>query len=155
MRPWGVRGEVKVEILTDWPERFALLEYVYLGEGAIPYRLERFRLHREYALLKLASCDDRNAAEALREQLVQIPPEEAMPLDEDEYYVHQIEGLEVWTDDGEPLGRVIEVLFTGSNEVYVVHGPRGEVLIPAIADVVLEVDLESRRLVVHLMDGLI
>ena len=155
MRPWGVRGEVKVEILTDWPERFALLEYVYLGEGAIPYRLEWFRLHRRYALLKVAGCDDRNAAEALREQLVQIPPGEAMPLDEDEYYVHQIEGLEVWTDEGESLGRVVEVLFTGSNEVYVVRGPQGEVLIPAIADVVLQVDLEGGKLIVRLMEGLI
>lgn len=155
LRPWGVRGEVKVEILTDWPERFALLEHVYLGEEAMPCRLERVRLHQGYALLKLAGYDDRSAAEALRDQLVQIAHEEAMPLDEGEYYVYQIEGLEVWTDEGESLGRVVEVLFTGSNEVYVVHGPRGEVLIPAIADVVLKVDLEGGRLVVHLMDGLI
>lgn len=155
LRPWGVRGEVKVEILTDWPERFALLEHVYLGEEAMPCRLERVRLHQGYALLKLAGYDDRSAAEALRGQVVQVPHEEAMPLDEGEYYVYQIEGLEVWTDEGESLGRVVEVLFTGSNEVYVVHGPRGEVLIPAIADVVLKVDLEDRRLIVHLMDGLI
>lgn len=155
VRPWGVQGEVKVEVLTDWPERFALLDDVYLGEEATPYHLERFRLHQGHALLKLVGCDDRNAAEALREQLVQVPPEEAMPLDEDEYYVHQIEGLEVWTDEGESLGQVVEVLFTGSNEVYVVHGPRGEVLIPAIADVVMQVDLEGGRLVVHLMDGLV
>lgn len=155
MRPWGVQGEVRVEILTDWPERFGLLEYVYLGEQAKPYRLERFRLHKGCALLKLAGCDDRNAAEAMRGQLVQIPSEKAMPLDEGEYYVHQIEGLEVSTDEGESLGQVVEVLFTGSNEVYVVHGPRGEVLIPAIADVVLRVDLEEGRLIVHLMDGLL
>jgi 16S rRNA processing protein RimM len=155
VRPWGVRGEVKVEILTDWPERFALLEYVYLGEEAVPYRLERFRLHQGYALLKLAGCDDRNAAESLRGQVVQVPREKAILLDEGEYYVYQIEGLEVWTDEGEFLGRVVEVLFTGSNEVYVVRGLRGEVLIPAIADVVLEVDLEGGRLVVRLVDGLI
>ncbi len=155
LRPWGVRGEVKVEILTDWPERFALLEYVYLGDEAVCYHLERFRLHRGFALLKLEGCDDRSAAEALRDQLVQIAREEAMPLEEDEYYVYQIEGLEVWTDEGEMLGRVVEVLFTGANEVYVVQGPRGEVLIPAIADVVLQVDLEGGRLIVHLMDGLI
>jgi len=155
VRPWGILGEVKVEILTDWPERFALLERVYLGEEATPCRLERVRLHQGYALLKLAGYDDRSAAEALRGQVVQVPHEEAMPLDEGEYYVYQIEGLEVWTDEGESLGRVVEVLFTGSNEVYVVHGPRGEVLIPAIADVILKVDLEDRRLIVHLMDGLI
>jgi 16S rRNA processing protein RimM len=146
---------MKVEILTDWPERFALLECVYLGEEAVPYRLERFRLHRRYALLKLAGCDDRNAAGDLREQVVQVPREEAMPLDEGEYYVYQIEGLEVWTDEGESLGQVVEVLFTGSNEVYVVRGPRGEVLIPAIADVILRVDLEEGRLIVRPMDGLI
>ncbi len=153
--PWGVKGEVKVAIETDFPERFNRLKRVYLGEKAVSCVLEKARLHKGHALLKLGGCDDRNAAEKLRGQLVQIPIEEAMPLGEDEYYVYQIVGLDVWTTEGEHLGRVSEVLFTGANDVYVVQGERGEVLIPAIEDVVLEVDLAGGRLIVELLEGLI
>ena len=153
--PWGVRGEVKVAIETGFPERFGQLKRVYLGEEAASFVLTRSRLHKGHALLKLDGCDDRDAAEKLRGQLVQIPIEEAIPLDEDEYYVYQIVGLDVWTTKGEPLGRVSEVLFTAANDVYIVHGERGEILIPAIEDVVLEVDLAGGRLIVELMEGLI
>ena len=153
--PWGVRGEVKMTIQTGFPERFERLKKVYLGENATSSVLEGSRLHKGHALLKLGGCDDRDAAEKLRGQLVQIPIEEAMPLDEDEYYVYQIVGLDVWTTEGEHLGRVSEVLFTNANEVYVVQGEKGEVLIPAVEDVVLEVDLVSGRLIVELMEGLL
>jgi 16S rRNA processing protein RimM len=90
--PWGVRGEVKVAIETDFPERFKWLKRVYLGEKATSFALEGSRLHKGHALLKLGGCDDHDAAEKLRGQLVQIPVEEAMPLGEDEYYVYQIVG---------------------------------------------------------------
>ena len=153
--PWGVRGEVKVTIETGFPERFERLKRVYLGEKAISFVLERSRLHKGHALLKLRGCGDRDAAEKLRGQLVQIPIEEAMPLGEDEYYVYQIVGLDVWTTEGEHLGRVSEVLFTDANDVCVVTGERGEILIPAVEDVVLEVDLVSGQLIVELIEGLI
>jgi 16S rRNA processing protein RimM len=153
--PWGVRGEVKVTLETGFPERFKLLKRVYLGEEATSFVLEGSRLHKGNALLKLEGFDDRDAAEKLRGQLVQIPIEEAMPLGEDEYYVYQIVGLDVWTTEGEHLGRVSEVLFTGANDVYVVQGEKGEILIPAVEDVVLEVDLAGGRLTVELMEGLI
>jgi 16S rRNA processing protein RimM len=86
---------------------------------------------------------------------VQVPVEEAMPLGPGEYYEHEILGLAVCTEDGEPLGVVDEVLYTGSNAVYVTRGPLGEVLIPVLNDVVLEVDLEAERLVVRLPPGLL
>ena len=154
-RPWGTQGELKVEIMTDFPDRFALLRKVYLGPEAVPFALEGFRLHKGSALLKLEGCHDRAAVEKLRGQLVQIPIEEAMPLDQDEYYEYQIVGLTVWTKEGEYLGTVDEVLFTGSNDVYVVRGEGREILIPAIEDVVLEINLAKRRLIVELMEGLI
>lgn len=153
--PWGVRGEVKVALETDFPERFKRLTRVYLGEKTTCFVLEGSRLHKRYVLLKLEGCDDRKAAEKLRGQFVQIPIEEAMPLGEDEYYVYQIVGLDVWTIAGEHLGKVSQVLFTGANDVYVVQEEKGEILIPAIEDVVLEVDLASGRLIVELMEGLI
>lgn len=154
-RPWGIQGEVKVEIITDFPDRFSLLQKVYLGPEAAPFTLEGFRLHKGAALLKLEGCHDRATAEKLRGQLVQIPFQEAMPLQEDEYYEHQIVGLAVWTAGGEYLGTVDEIIFTGSNDVYVVRGKGKEILIPAIEDVVLEISLAQGRLMVELMEGLI
>ncbi len=155
LRPHGVRGEVRVQLLTDHPERLSRYRILYLGRTPRPYTLEGVRLHKGAALIKLANCDDRNAAEELRGQLVQIPIAEAVPLGEGEYYHFQVVGVEVLTDQGESLGRVAEVLDTGANDVFVVRGPRGEVLIPAIEDVVLELDLEARRMVVTILPGLL
>jgi 16S rRNA processing protein RimM len=119
------------------------------------YPVERLRLHGEVFLLKLAGCDDRNAAEDLRGLLVQVPIHEAAPLEEGEYYHHQIIGLTVETETGETLGRVAEVLETGANDVYVVRGPAGEVLLPAVEDVILAVAPEDGRLVVRLLPGIL
>ena len=141
--------------MTDFPDRFALLRKVYLGPKAVPFALEGFRLHKGSAVLKLEGCHDRAAVEKLRGQLVQIPIEEAMPLEEDEYYEHQIVGLAVWTVGGEYLGTVDEIIFTGSNDVYVVRGEGREILIPAIENVVLEINLAKGRLIVEMMEGLI
>lgn len=152
--PHGVRGEVKVEILTDDPHRFGRLERVFVGpdgEEPVPWPLEGYRLHRGRALLKLGGCEDRDTAERLRGLLIQVPLEEALPLEEGEYYEHQIIGLEVWTVAGELLGEVVDILYTGANDVYVVRSrdPAGsELLIPAIADVVQRVDLETGRLTI-------
>jgi 16S rRNA processing protein RimM len=154
----GVRGELKVEILTDDPDRLGRLRRVYVGRGdeePQPVRLAGCRLHQGRALIKLAGCDDRDAAVALRGSFLQIPLAEANPLGEGEYYEHQILGLAVWTAAGEPLGEVVEILHTGANDVYVVRGPgHKEILIPAIANVVRQVDLEAGRLIVELLEGL-
>jgi len=155
LRPHGVRGELRVEILTDYPERLPSHRILYIGPEPTPYQVEGVRFHRGAALIKLAGCDDRNAAEELRGQWVQISIEAAVPLEEGEYYHFQVVGVEVVTTEGEPLGRVAEVIETGANDVYVVHGPRGEVLIPAIEDVVRELDLEARRMIVEILPGLL
>jgi len=162
----GVRGEVKAAILTDDPRRFDALSRVLVGpDGAEPvsYDLEGYRLHQKWILIKLKGVDDRNKAETLRGQLIQVSLEEAMPLMAGEYYEHQIIGLEVWTTDGRNLGQVVEILYSPAHEVYVVHGtdaqsPKGdlrEILIPAVANVVLRIDLEAGRLVVELPEGLL
>jgi 16S rRNA processing protein RimM len=163
----GVRGELKVEILTDDPQRFGLLKEILVGledQEPVPWVLEGYRLHQGRALLKLRGCDDRVTAETLRGYLLQVRLEDALPLEEGEYFEYQIVGLEVWTAAGEHLGEVMEILHTGANDVYVVQGigpdrrggrgPR-EILIPALEDVVLEVDLEDGRLVVELPEGLL
>jgi len=160
LRPHGIRGELRVEIFTDYPERLGQHACFYLASpdspGAVQrYSVEKLRRHRGALLLKLGSCDDRNAADALRGRLVQIPIEAAVPLEEGEYYHFQLIGVRVETESGEWLGQVVEVLATGANDVYVVRGPWGEVLLPAVDDVVLELDLELRRMVVHLLPGML
>lgn len=155
LAPFGIRGELKVRIETDFPERFAHLTHVYLGPDREPFEFEGFRLHQSFGLLKLKGCDSRTEAERLRNWEVQIPTEEAVPLPPGQYYTYQIEGLAVYTEDGEHLGIVEEILFTGSNAVYVTRGPRDEVLIPALKDVLLEVNEEAGRMVVRLPPGLL
>lgn len=157
----GVRGELKVEPLTDDPQRFGQMDQVFIGpdgEDAVSWPVSGYRLHKGRILLKLGGLEDRTPAEAFRGLLVQIPIEEPAPLEEDEYYEHEIVGLEVWTRAGEYLGRIEEILYTGANEVYVVRDAkvdRGEILIPAIGDVVLAVDLEAGRMEIDLMEGLV
>ncbi len=156
VKPHGVRGEVVVHIITDFPERFETLREVYIGEEA-PRRVqvERARFHQGRVVLKLSGYEDRTAAEELRGEFLMIPVEEAMPLEPDEYYEHQIIGLQVWTTEGVYLGEVTEILRTGANDVYVVRSAEREILLPAIGEVIRQVDLERERMLVELMEGLV
>ena len=155
LAPWGLSGELKVRIETDFPDRFARLSRVLLGIEREPFEVEGFRQQQGHGRLKLKGCDDRNAAERLRDMEVQIPLDEAVPLPAGQYYIYQLQGLAVCTEEGEPLGTIEEVLFTGSNAVYVTQGPRGQVLIPVLKDVVLKTDLEAGRVIVRLPPGLL
>lgn len=159
-RPHGIGGEVRVEILTDYPERLVQHDYLYLAHPQSPdevevYALESVRPHKGILLIKLGGCDDRDAAEEFRGMLVQIPLEEAVPLEEGEYYYFQLIDMDVETETGEWLGRVADVVEAGAHDVYIVRGPRGEILLPAIEDVILELDTERREMVVHLLPGML
>lgn len=159
VRAHGVAGALRCRIITEHPERFEGLKRVFVGDPPVSYAVRRARLEGGtrggMVLLSLAGVDTREAADALRGALVQVPSEEAVPLKPGEYYAHEVIGLRVATDDGEDLGRVTEVLTTGANDVYVVHGPRGEVLLPAIHSVVQRIDIPAGMMTVHLIDGLL
>lgn len=154
-KPWGVRGEVKVEILTEFPERFASLRTVYLGDDAKPFSIENARLHGKAALLKFKGIDRPEDAEGLRDQIVQVAREEAVKLPKGKLYLYQLIGLRVVTVQGEALGEITDVLDTGANDVYVVHDGQREILIPAIEEVVKEISLERNEVRVQLLEGLI
>lgn len=153
----GIRGEVKVALLTDFPERYRPGAVVYLGTDAecVLTKIEGARPHKEAMLVKLSAVPDRTAAEALRGQYLLIPEAQAMPLGEHENYAHDLIGLTVETAAGETLGTVSEVLFTRANDVYVVAGPSGELLLPALREVILQVDLPARKMMVALPEGLL
>lgn len=157
----GLRGEVKVELHTDFPERFQAGVELLLSEELVPQRIETARPHKNHMLIRFEQVYTREAAEELRNQWLFVHEEQAIELDEDTFWVHDIVGLHVRTEAGQRLGQVTDVLFTGgANEVYVVQ-PEGalnngrEILLPAIADVVQTVDLEAGELVVRLPEGLL
>lgn len=150
LKAWGYRGELKVEILTDFPERFASLRTVYLGDDAKSYSVEHARLHgKNAAVLKLGGVDSPEAGAKLRDLLVQVPTEEAVPLPEGKLYLYQLVGLKVTTVTGESLGEVTDVLDTaGANDVYVVSGNGREILLPAIPHVIKMIDIEEGSMTV-------
>jgi 16S rRNA processing protein RimM len=156
LKPWGYHGEVKVKIITDFPNRLVKHKTVYLGEQARAFQVERARLHSGYAILKLAGYDTAEAVAKLRGELVRIPADQAAKLKKGQYFHHQIIGLDVVTAEGDPVGTVAEILETGANDVYVVRTPTGgEVLIPAIKSVIQKIDLDTHTLTVQLLPGLI
>jgi 16S rRNA processing protein RimM len=154
LRPHGVRGELLLATLTDYPEHLSEQSVVYLGEPPQAHPLAGVRIHRSQLIIRLADCHDRAGADAYRDQIVQIEAQSAAPLPPGLYYHHQLIGLAVYTEAGEHLGELSEVLETGANDVYVVKGPQEELLLPVIAEVIRSVDLEARRLTVRLLEGL-
>lgn len=153
----ALHGEVRVELHTDFPERFTAGTTIYLGETLTPSTVEQMRPHKNQALIKLADVTTRNDAEALRGQWLFVPEAEATTLDEGAYWVHDIIGMSVQTENGQELGAISDVLFTGANEVYVIGrtDDAPELLLPAIADVIQRVDLETKRMTVRLLPGMV
>ncbi len=154
IRPHGVHGELRVEVHTAYPERFGVYKQVFVGDAHTPFRIKAHRFHTGFVLLTLQGIDSRTLAEPLRDQWLWISLDDAIPLQEGEYYVHQVLDMRVVTVDGEALGRVSEIIETGANDVYVVQGARGEILLPVIPDVIVQVDVPNRQMTVRLLDGL-
>jgi 16S rRNA processing protein RimM len=145
-----------MKILTEYPERLSGVDAVYVGPDYRLLHLERIRQHQTGLLVKFRGIADRNAAEELRSQFVYVHIDDAIPLEEGEVYLYQIEGMQVVTDGGEALGRLTDYIETGANDVYVVTTPEGdEVLLPAIPQVIVGLDVENKVMTVHLLEGLI
>ncbi len=153
----SLKGEVRVELHTDFPERFVPGMVVYIGESLAEYRVDYARPHKLQLLVKLDGVDTRNEAEALGREWLFIPETDVVDLEDDTYWVHDIIGLQVQTEEGQELGVISEVLFTGANEVYVIKAldSERELLVPAIADVVQQVDLAAKRMTVRLLPGIL
>lgn len=152
----GVRGEVKVEVHTELPERFGWLEQVYIGlSDPKPVAVQQVRFQQPWVLLKLFGYDNRDDAEKLRAQWLLVPEDEALPLEEGEYYLYQIIGCTVVSDQGDTLGKISEVIETKANNVFVVESSLGEILLPDTDEVILDVDLDNNVVLVHLIPGLI
>ncbi|SMC67086.1 ribosome maturation factor RimM [Sporomusa malonica] len=150
--PHGVRGDVRIFPLTDFPDRFHDLKAVFVDDVG-QLQLESARPHKKFILLKFAGIDTMDDAARLSGKLIKIGRKDAVKLPEGQYYVFDIIGLNVFTEDGEPLGVITDVLQPGSNDVYVVEQPdKRELLLPAIKDVVKKIDIAGKQMVVKLQE---
>lgn len=155
-RPHGVSGEMIMDLHTDFPERIKNGRKVYVGENHEAAEFENVRVHGQGLLVKLQGYDTPESAGRFRNQWVYVKSSEVPPLPEGQHYKYELVGLLVVDDNGNPLGELVEILETGANDVYIVRNETGrEILLPAIPPVVLNVDMDSRVMTVHLLDGLV
>jgi 16S rRNA processing protein RimM len=155
LSPHGVKGEVKVEPLTDYPERFYRTKVVWAEAVHANLEIETIREHQELFLIKFKDVGNRDQAEILTNSYLKIEPEQVMQLPPDRFFHFQIIGLQVVDHRGNLLGKISEILETGANDVYVVKREnKKDLLIPALKSIVQEIDLKENRMVVKLPAGL-
>jgi 16S rRNA processing protein RimM len=154
----GVRGEVKVFPTTDDPNRFKDLKKLYLdtGKELLPLEPEGIKFFKQLVILKFKGIDNINDIEKYRGRDLLIDREDAVKLEEGEYFIFDLIDSAVFTDDGKELGILTEILTTAANDVYVVKTPEAkEVLIPSIKECILDVDVANKKITVHLLDGML
>lgn len=154
-RPHGVRGEMRMSVWTDFPERIVPGRRFYIGEGRIAVSVRSVRWHGRQMLIAFEEYDDSEQVGVFRNQLLYVRSADLPPLAEGEIYLHQMLGLQVLTEEGDALGVIEGFLETGANDVLVVRTPEGgELLLPDIEPVVKKVDLQAGVVRVHLLPGL-
>lgn len=154
-RPHGLRGEMLVSIETDFPERLQKGARLFLGDDHVPITIASAREHNDGLLMTFEEFPDKSAVEAMRNIPLFVRTDDRPPLPEGQYYQHQLLGLQVYEESGELLGSLVRVLETGANNVYVVREPDGkELLLPAIKEVVRQIELTEKKMIVHLLPGL-
>lgn len=153
----GIRGEVKVFPTTEDPKRFEWLKEVLLDTGKenVLLEIQKVRYFKNLVIVKFKGIDNINDIEKYKGMDLYVTRENAIPLEEDEYYIADIIGAEVETEDGKQFGVLKDVLETGANLVYIVEHEGKEVLLPVIPDCVKDIDTEKKKVVVHIMPGLL
>lgn len=155
--PHGVHGEVKVYPTTDDVKRYDYLKNVLMVKGREErvLNVEHVKYFKNIVIVKFKEFNSMNETEPLRQADLYVDRAHAVPLEENEYFIADLIGLDVVTDEGKPLGKLVDVLQTGANDVYQVELlGGGEVLIPAIPECLLDISLEEKKILVHLMKGL-
>ena len=152
----GIKGDVRVLPTTDDVNRFKKLKEIniFKGKELVSYEIENVRFHKQFVLLKLKGIDSINDAEPLKNCEIKISKDLAIPCEKDEYYISDLYGMTVVTEDNENLGTIEDIIFTGANDVYVVKKDDSQILIPAIKKCILNVDVKEKTMTVHLLEGL-
>jgi len=150
-RTHGVKGEIVMEVMTDFPEKILPGNIVYIGSKQQPYEISGVRPAADKILVSFKGFNDCDQVSILRNQIVSIKTEDANQLPEGEFYHHEIIGMTAVDEDGKLIGTISEILVTGANDVYIINKENGEeLLLPAIRDAVRSIDRTTRRMVVRL-----
>lgn len=155
---FGVKGEVKVNPFTDDIEQFERLKSILVvkNKQLLEIEIEKVRYHKNLVILKFKNIDDMNTAEKYKGSYLKIHRKDARKLPKGKYFIADIIGSDVITDDGKLLGKVDDIYNTGSNDIYVIKDELGkQILLPGIKDVILNVDIEKQIVTVHLLEGLV
>ncbi len=155
---FGIKGMVKVKPFTDDIRRFDRLKKVYIKKQNVKeeYEIEKVKYHKEMVLIKFKGIENPEQANLLRNNYLIIDRKNEEPLEEGRYYIVDMIGLEVYTEEGELIGNLEDIFNTGSNDIYVVKNELGkQILLPAIKEVIKKVDIENKKIIVHLIPGLV
>ncbi len=155
---FGIKGMVKVKPFTDNIERFSNLEKIYIKNksGQTEYKIQEIKYHKNMVLIKFEGIENPEQADLLRNSYLIVDRETEEPLEPGRYYIVDMIGLDVFTDDNEYLGKLEDIYNTGSNDIYVVKNELGkQVLLPAIEDVIKNIDMDNKKVIVHLIPGLV
>lgn len=156
LRPHGVRGALLIQSDTELIYTITPGSKVYMGETHAPITVIRLNPHRKQFLLTVEEIKSREEADRFRGAVLEIDFTDAEPLPEGQFYHWQLEGIEVYSEENERLGVLEQIIITGANDVYVVRSETGEeVLLPAIESVIKSVNLQARRMIVHILPGLV
>lgn len=155
---YGIKGELKVVPYTDDITRFDELKtiYIQIGKELEEYEIESVKYHKNNVLMKLKGIDDINDTERFRNCYLKIKRENAVKLPEDTYFIVDLIGIEVFEENGTSIGKIVDIFPTGSNDVYVVKDELGkQILLPAISEVIKEVDISNKKMIVNIIKGLV
>lgn len=155
---FGIKGMVKVKPFTDNIERFNNLEKIYIKNksGQTEYKIQEIKYHKNMVLIKFEGIENPEQADLLRNSYLMVDRETEEPLEPGRYYIVDMIGLDVFTDNNEYLGKLEDIYNTGSNDIYVVKNELGkQVLLPAIEDVIKNIDMDNKKVIVHLIPGLV
>lgn len=150
-KPHGIKGEMRIEIWTDFPERLKKGVVVYIGESKKEYLIESFKGKEDEYLIQLKGIAYPEKCNSIVNKIVFISSKDRPSLGDNQYYHHQIIGLDVFTKDNAHLGKIKEIIRTGSNDVYVIQNIENievEILIPVIPSVIMNIDLSKKKMII-------
>ena len=152
----GIKGELKVFPLTDYPERFVKMREVFVGteDKHLAMKIVYAKPHKNIFIFKFEAINDIDTAKDLKNKFLLINDADAVTLAEDNYFIHDIIGLDVYLENVTKLGIVKEIFETGSNDVYIVEGEKGQILLPALKSIIT-IDMSAKKIIVKNMPGLL
>lgn len=157
-KPYGIKGALSITLLTDYPEQFKTLKQIYVEHSAGHrelFEIVTATTQKNKVILKLQGIDTRNQAEEMVGRYIVLPRELCRELPDDTYFIFDLIGITVRTDDGTVVGKIEDIMEMPANDVYVVRNEDREYLIPAIKEVVKKIDMESREMLITPLEGLL